>query len=84
MTKMQFFEESTKSAQNRLRLHEIDTIHSRHTFSPPAALRVRSGGDLVGGLPPGCRIHRKVFLSKIILVVFWPRFVTTFVRDTGR
>ena len=62
MTKMQFFEKSTEFAQNRLRLHEIDTKHTKHTFSPPAALRVRSGGDLVGGLPPGCRSNVALYL----------------------
>ena len=65
MTKMQIFEKSTKFAQNQLRLHEINTNHTKHTFSPPAALRVRSGGDLVGGLPPGCRSNVALYLLPV-------------------
>ena len=58
MMKTCFFEKCIKSLRNRLRLHTIDTEHTKHAFpltpALPAALQVWSGGNLVGGLPPGC------------------------------
>ena len=70
MTNMQFFEELMKSLQDRLSPHSIDTKHAKNIFRaiqvPPAALRVRSGGDLVGGLPPDCRSNFALYLLPVL------------------
>ena len=70
MMKMCFFRkihqissESTQTPRNRHRTHK--THIPTHFLPCRAALRVWSGGNLVGGLPPGCR-------GPTSLLTFWP------------